>query len=130
MTVRTWHVELTAVAAALAGMALVTGSRLAEWVGALAVLASFAHGQVTDRLAEREAARARPAVRCHRWARGYFVAKESLWVAYFVAHRSWSALVGCALFLAYPAWRAWWRARYPLAGTDSDASPPKSTAGT
>ena len=114
--IRTWQVELTAVAAILGAVAIVTGGRAIELLGAGAVTLSFAHAQVADRLAEREAARARPSVDCHRWAARYLVGKEALWLAYFVAHRSWSALAGVALFLAYPVWRRWWRARRPLVG--------------
>ena len=68
-----------------------------------------------DEKAEREAARAHPEVACWRWSLRYYVAKELLWLAYFVAHRSWSALVGVVVFLAYPAWRRLWRSRRALA---------------
>ena len=98
----------------LAAVAIGTGGGLVELVGAAAVTLSFAHAQVADRLAERDAARARPSVDCHRWATRYLVGKETLWLAYFAAHRSWSALAGVALFLVYTPWRRWWRARHPL----------------
>ncbi len=116
MTVRTWHVELAVVAVILAAVALVTHGGAVELLGAGAVTLSFAHAQVADRLAERDAARARPSVACHAWATRYLVGKEALWLAYFVVHRSWSALAGVALFLAYPLWRRWWRAGHPLRG--------------
>ncbi len=111
---RTWQGELAVVGTVLGGVLLATHAPLVEVVGAGAVLASFAHGQVSDRLAEKEAARARPEVYCHAWARRYFLAKEALWLIYFVAKGAWSALVGCAVFLAYPAWRSWWRRRSPM----------------
>lgn len=111
--IRTWHIELAVAAAVLIVVALATGGAL-ELLGAGAVLGSFAHAQVADRLAEREAARERPAVECHRWAARYLVGKELLWCAYFVLHGSWSALAGVGLFLAYPSWRRWWRRRHPL----------------
>lgn len=120
--IRTWHIELAVVATILAAVALVTDPGVIELVGAAAVTLSFAHAQVADRLAEAERERRayvkfadgntdRHAVDCHRWAARYMVSKESLWLAYFVAHRSWSALAGVALFLAYAPWRRWWRAR-------------------
>lgn len=112
---KTWHIELAVVAAVLSAVALLSGGSLVEWIGTLAVLASFAHGQVSDRLAEREAARERPAVHCHRMSGRYFIAKEALWLSYFVTHRAWSALAGVLLFLLYPAWRRFWRTRHPLA---------------
>jgi hypothetical protein len=116
---RTWHIELAAVASILVAVALLTDPGLVELLGAGAVTLSFAHAQVADRLAEREASRARPSVACHRWATRYLVGKETLWLAYFVAHRSWSALAGVVLFLAYAPWRRWWRAGHPLAGGES-----------
>lgn len=109
--IRTWQGELAVVAAVLGAVLFATKAPIVEIVGSGAVLASFAHGQVSDRLAEKEAARERPEVHCHAWARRYFLTKEALWLGYFVAKGAWSALVGCAVFLAYPAWRAWWRRR-------------------
>jgi hypothetical protein len=108
---RTWVWELGTVGLILIAVLIATRAPLVELVGAGAVLASFAHGQVADRLAENEAARERPEVLCHAWARRYFLTKEVLWLVYFCAKGAWSALVGCAVFLAYPAWRAWYRGR-------------------
>lgn len=111
---KTWHIELAVVATTLLIVAFASGGSVVEVVGALAVTLSFAHGQVADRLAEREAARAVAGVHCYRWATRYFVGKEALWCLYFVAHHSWTALAGVALFLVYPVWRRFWRARKPL----------------
>ncbi len=120
---RTWHVELLVVAVVLLTVVVATGGGLLELVGAGAVVLSFAHTQVADRLAENERERQRyvliddidqHVVVCHRWATRYLVGKESLWFVYFVAHHSWSALAGVILFLAYAPWRRWWRARWPL----------------
>lgn len=91
---RTWQVELVAVALVLAPLAAARGWH--EWLAAAA-------------------ARARPEVACFRWMWGYFLAKEALWVAYFIATGANAALGGCAVFLAYPAWRRWWRRRHPIA---------------
>lgn len=57
-------------------------------------------------------------VACHRWAGRYLMSKEALWAVYFVAHHSWSALAGVALFLLYRPWRIWWRTRHPLASAE------------
>lgn len=114
MQIRTWQIELVWVAMVLAVMLLVTEGGWVEVVGAGAVLLSFAHIQVADRLAEREAKRPTATVACHAWAARYLVGKEVLWLAYFVAHRSWSALVGVVLFIAYPLWRRVWRRLNPL----------------
>jgi hypothetical protein len=112
---RTWHMELAMVVLILgAAAALTNPSSLANWIGVIAVSLSFAHAQVADRLAERDAARPRPAVACHRWATRYLVAKELAWVAVFVLLGAWTALVGAGLFLLYPLWRRHWRTRFPL----------------
>lgn len=115
---RTWHAETAFVALVLAGTALAAGGRPVDWISASAVLCSFGHASVSDRLVEREAARAVSEVECTRWAARYWIAKELLWVAAFVAMRSWPALVGCGLFLAFPAWRRFYRARQPRVRAD------------
>lgn len=111
---RTYTVERAVVGVVLAVVAFFSAGGWTEWLGALAVLAGFSHAQIADRLAEREAAREAPVVECYAKAARYWVAKEALWFAYFVLHRSWAALAGCALFLAYPAWRRLWRRYHPI----------------
>lgn len=112
---RTWQAEMLVVGAVLLTVAIASGGGALELLGAGAVLLTFGHVQVADRLAERESARERPSVDCHRWAARYLVSKESLWLLYFSLHRSWSALAGVGLFIVYPAWRRFWRTRKPLA---------------
>lgn len=120
---RTWMVELAVVAVVLFAVAIATGGSWVELLGATAVLGSFAHAQVADRLAEAENERRAYVkieafdtigVRCHRWATRYLVGKEALWCVYFILHGSWSALAGVGLFLCYPVWRRFYRARRPL----------------
>jgi hypothetical protein len=111
---KTWHFEMGVVAAVLAAVVIASGGSYVEWIGAAAVLGTFGHAQVADRLAEKDAARERPSVECHKWATRYLVGKESLWLLYFVIHHSWSALAGVGLFLAFPLWRRWWRRRHPM----------------
>jgi hypothetical protein len=109
MKLHTWHVELLVVGTILSAVNVILKRGTLEWVGALAVLVSFAHGQVSDRLAEKEGQKSSPEVDCYRMSRRYFVAKEVLWVLYFVMSGAWSPLIGCGLFLVYPIWRSWWR---------------------
>jgi hypothetical protein len=112
--IRTWHIETAVVALVLVAVALLSGGGALELIGAGAVLLSFGHASVGERLREREAARIAPSVECHHWSTRYFVGKEALWFLYFVLHGSWSALAGVGLFLVYPLWRRFWRRRYPL----------------
>ena len=109
MTFRTWHAELGLVASVLAATVMFTHGGWLDVLCAFAVLAGFAHAQVSERLAEMEGRRARPQVHCWRWSQRYFVAKEVLWFAFFAAAGNWSALAGVVVFLLYPAWRKVWR---------------------
>lgn len=109
--VKTWHFEATLVAAVLLAVAIIGGGGV-EFVGAGAVLGAFMHCQIADRLHEQQ--RITPSVECRHWMWRYWVAKECLFIAYFVAHRSYSAVAGAALFALYPLWRRWWRARHPM----------------
>lgn len=110
---KTWQLEMAVVAVVLATVAIVSGGGALELVGAGAVLLSFGHAQVADRLAEAERERRAyvrfaddaHSVACYRWAARYLVGKEALWLVYFVLHASWSALAGVVLFLLYPLWR-------------------------
>ena len=129
---KTWHAEQAVAATILVAVTLATGGSWLELVGTAAVMLSLGHASVADRLAEAEHERRarqrvfdaavgfpmhdadRLAVTCHHWATRYLVGKEALWVVYFVVHHSWAALAGCAIFLAYPVWRRWWRSRHPL----------------
>jgi hypothetical protein len=131
---RTWKKEALVVAMILAGVVVATGGKSVEWLGAVAVLLTFFHCQVGFRLSEAEDAREKlwrtdrfrlaeldaalapplqPAdhtphlahVECHRWLTRYFLAKEVVWLTYFVWLGAWSALVGVGVFLVYPIWR-------------------------
>lgn len=113
--VRTWQLEIAAVAAVLLTVLLIVGGGWREAVGSAAVLATFAHAQVASRMAEAESARPEPDVHCWRWSLRYFVTKETCWFVYFAAARCWSALVGVVVFLAYPLWRSHWCARRRVA---------------
>ena len=121
---KTWMVEIAIVWLVLIGVVGGTRGGLLEAVGALAVLAAFAHAQVAERMREREAQKSKSDVHCHRWLTRYFLVKELLWCSYFVAHRSWAALAGVGVFLLYPLWRKWWRVRRPIAGRALERSTP------
>lgn len=111
---RTWHAEMLVVAVILTTTAFLSGARPEDFLAALAVLFSFGHASVGERLREREAARETPEVECHLWLDRYFCLKELAWATLFVTTGTWPALVGCAIFLAFPAWRRFWRKRHPL----------------
>ena len=105
---RTWHVEL-AVAAALVALGAWFAGGGFEWLAAAGVMATFGHVQIATRYEERDRSRPAPLVECGWKMKWYWVAKESFWVCYFIARESWAGLIGCAMLLAYPAWRTWHR---------------------
>lgn len=77
---------------------------VADSVCSMAVLLSFLHAQKANGIAERfgqSEAGSRSAG--DLW--GVYLAKEAAWVTFFVIGRSWPALAGSALFIAYPLWR-------------------------
>lgn len=114
---KTWHFEHAVVISVLAAVWLATGHASRESLGSLAVYLAFGHASVGERLREREAARAVPSVECHRASTWYFVGKELCWAAYFLLSGTYAALVGCAVFAAYPLWRRYWRRVHPMQST-------------
>lgn len=106
---RTWKLEMLVVAALLAGVAHAGGSGPLQWLTAAAVLLSFGHMQVANRLEEAESARPQTYVHCRAWLDRYLVAKELMWAVVFTVAGAWPALLGCAVFALYPAWRRWRR---------------------
>ena len=104
---RTWQIEAGIVGIVLASVVIATGGQTVEWLGATAVLLTFFHAQVSQRLMEKEKARHPDLqqVKCYQWLGRYFLAKEICWFGYFVLLNAWSALIGVGIFLIYPFWR-------------------------
>lgn len=128
MKLRTWHMEGLVVASALAGALVASGKAgdWREWLAALGVQLGFHHASVADRLREAEEARSDRDVRergmgwewmkrveCVGRLQQFWVGKELAWVAFFLAHGLVAPLVGCAVFLAHPLWRRWYRSHWP-----------------
>lgn len=114
MKLRTYHYELTFVAAILAVVTSLTATIWHEWVGAAAVWLGFAYVTIVDRMEERQAIQAKPTVECYWKLKWYFGGKEALWITYFLLRQSYVAIVGCVVFICYPMWRRWYRKRFPL----------------
>jgi hypothetical protein len=114
---RTWHVEAAVVWLALHIIGTIGGT-LESWTGYLqtsAVWVTFLYIQVVDRMSERQGEQGTPAVPCFRMATVYHVVKDSLWLIFFLSVGMYPAALGGVLFLSYPAWRKWWRRKYPIA---------------
>lgn len=107
---QTWKIEFIFVWLVLvAGLACNPHYNWTDIIGSVAVLISFGHAQVSDRMAEKQSKLAKPDVECYRWSLGYFIAKEALWLAYFISNHSYPALLGVVVFLLYPVWRKVYR---------------------
>lgn len=111
---KTWHYETLVVIFVLAGQLFFTHFHLTEIICAFAVLFTFQHAQIADRMQERQALQVKPDVECYRKSNRYFVAKELLWIVFFVMTKSFSALSGAIVFCLYPLWRKYWRKIHPI----------------
>ena len=111
MRLQTWHKEAAVVAIVLIATVVSTGGSLKEWVGSLAVFFTFMHAQVANDMAEAQEDMPKPSVACYPKARQYFFAKEFLWLVYFTLSQTWAALAGVFVFLMFPMWRKYYRAR-------------------
>ena len=80
-----------------------------EIICSLAVLFTFMHGQVSDRMREQQESKESPEVKCYRFSIFYYFAKEATWVYYFYLVNSYAALLGAIIFLLYPFWRKIYR---------------------
>lgn len=114
----TYQVEYAFVFLVLFVTAVINKADFIEWIGAAAVLVSFMHAKVANRLAEREKFRQQNSdeiiLSYHYKIGRFFILKEILWFAYFILLGAWSALVGVIIFLLYEPWRKLWRKYFPL----------------
>ena len=112
--IKTWQIEACIVFSILVLVNIFTGHEPKEWLGTFAVLFTFLHAQIAERLSEKEAAKLSPEVNCYHYATRYFLTKEVLWFFYFLLSGTYSALVGVCIFLVYPFWRKWYRGKKPM----------------
>jgi hypothetical protein len=97
-------VEACFVMLALSAVTAFGPGAINDWVCALAVLLSFMHAQKANGIAERcGRSEDEDATTGDLWR--VYLAREGAWMTFFVLGRSWTALVGSVLFLAYPLWR-------------------------
>ncbi len=116
--VKTYVVEMTVAGVYLMVIsAIVMGDDVRQNVGqvlsTVAVLLSFGHMTVSSRLEEAQDRSDVKTVDCYKKLTAYLVSKEVAWVAAFIFLEAWTALAGVPLFLLYPVWRRWYRARVP-----------------
>lgn len=108
---KTWVKEILVVAAILFGITLFVANNWINWITTIAVLLTFNHCQIADRLQERQGKMDRPTVECYWRLNKIFTAKEVFWIVAFILMRNYAAIAGSALFALYPMWRSFYRSR-------------------
>lgn len=116
--IKTWQVEFSVVACVVFLSAFLAGGGL-HFLGAVAVLLTFGHVQIADRLKEAQEQLPTPEVECV-WKLNWFLGgKEICWLLLFMLTEQWIAMLSVPLFLGYPFWRSWWRKIHPKTGSKS-----------
>lgn len=108
---KTWHIELFVVAVILGTLTFLFANDLVNWITTVAILLTFNHGIIGDRLQEKQSKMDRPTVECYWKLNPLFAAKEVVWIAAFLIMQNYAAIVGSALFFLYPFWRKFYRRR-------------------
>jgi hypothetical protein len=111
---KTWKKEAIVVATVLLVQLCFTNWLWSEIICSLAVYYTFLHAQVSDRMQERQALLAKPDVECYKKSTYYFMAKEALWISFFIMTKSYAAIFGAILFFLYPLWRRYYRKIKPI----------------
>jgi hypothetical protein len=111
---RTWHYELAFVSIVLCGTTFIFSNNLINWVTTIAIILTFQHAQISDRLQERQKVMEKPTVECYHKLNRLFIAKELVWISAFIIMHNYAAIIGSAMFFAYPYWRKVYRTIYPL----------------
>lgn len=107
---KTWKIEILLLISILILVNDLTNHLgLTDIIAAIAVLLSFGHVQISDRLSEQQDQLQKPTVHCYRQMMYYFIGKEICWLAFFCLTESYSALVGVIFFLLYPFYRKAYR---------------------
>ena len=107
---RTWHYELIVVSLVLTIICFCEANNIINWLTTAAIIFTFQHAQIGDRLQERQGIMDKPTVQCY-WKLSYlFGIKEVLWIVCFILMRNYAAIVGSVMFAMYPIWRKYYRA--------------------
>lgn len=106
---KTWHYELGVVTVILCCITFFFANNPVNWVTTLAIIITFNHGIIGDRLQEKQGRMDRPTVECYWKLNKLFAAKEIIWIVAFLMMKNYAAIVGSALFFFYPFWRKYYR---------------------
>jgi hypothetical protein len=83
---KTWHYETAIVALILCSVTAVFKNDLVNWITTVAILFTFNHGQIGDRLQEKQKILDKPTVECYWKLNRLFVAKEIIWIVAFYSN--------------------------------------------
>jgi hypothetical protein len=106
---RTWKIEIIIVCAILTTVTFCFANNWVNWITTVAILLTFNHAQIGDRLQERQAVMDKPTVECYHKLNKLFAGKEVCWIIAFVLMKNYAAIVGSGLFALYPLWRKYYR---------------------
>lgn len=106
---KTWVYEIIVVGIVLCIVTILFANNWINWVTTIAILFTFNHAQIGDRLQERQAKMDKPTVECYHKLNKLFTAKEITWIIAFLLMQNYSAIVGSAMFAVYPLWRNYYR---------------------
>ncbi len=96
--IKTWHIEITVIALVLAVINLLFANNLVNWITTVAILLSFNHGQIGDRLQEQQTVMTVKTVECYHKLNKLFGAKEIVWIVAFLLMKNYVAIAGSFLF--------------------------------
>lgn len=116
---RTWHYEILFVGIVLACVAYLFANNWINWLTTAALLVTFNHAQIGDRLQERQKVMVIRTVECYHKLNKLFMAKEIMWIIAFAVMQNYAAIVGSVLFFLYPWWRKLYRKKIkPIGGNN------------
>lgn len=105
MKFKTWQYESLVILVLLISTLFFKKIRIEDILCLLGVWFTFMHGQVSERMQEKQGQMAKPDVECYKWSGRYFLIKEILWIMFFLTIKSYPALMGSIVFALYPFWR-------------------------
>lgn len=106
---RTWVYEIVVMAIILCLVNFIAANNWINWITTIAILLTFNHGQIGDRLQERQKNMSKPTVECYHKLNKLFAGKEVVWIIAFILMENYAAIVGSVLFFIYPFWRKYYR---------------------
>ncbi len=109
--IKTWHIELAVIVITLCFVTIIFRNNLLNWITTIAIIFTFQHAQIGDRLQERQSVMNTPTVECYYKLNKLFAFKEICWILVFLLSDNYAALVGSIMFLLYPVWRKYYRKR-------------------